>query len=687
MTLNQIARLLNQNAPTGAVRYAIVDTAATYDDSAIFSRLCACDAPKAALLTGESAWASEHTAPYLVQLHDQPELEKWFLESGWGNGWGIWFTSRSDFKALLRHFQSLFVQRARNGRETYFRFYDPSILGDILPMLSVQERVAFLGPVDRFVFEGPDKAPVVFDKPAQTLSLPMDLSAIIQDPEKRKRLAEQWRHRLLARHVSDYRKHGFDVTPSPDVRMLTLEDKSGATARLQKTSEGVAAVTGENRRFEYRLTSCRHPETVVDPAGNGFHFDIQERNNRVKENLPPMLSAIRMEGAAKTWVFDYDKMHHLTGIAYPDGTSASVEHNSYGHQTGWVDRNGNAARSSYDFAERLSSFENANGRETRFDYDEFTAPSSIAFADGAAFGFEYTDAGALKKFLAGNRMVADYRIDPQSGSWKVDYRDGGHAEFVVQNDRIIKAVNTTGTVELDYDDNGRLIKETFQNRSVIYHRNETGQLTGITTPFGQTIRYELYGENRVSGIHAWPDHRIDIQYSPNGAMEHIDYPNGMRLEQNTDAMGLPERMRLSSGRGVLFDKSFRRDALNRVSRIKDRDQTVAFHYDKEGRLLKALSNRPEHSENFLIDANANRLADNHSRYDVNAADRITGAGRNEFHYDRLGNLIQGTCPKGNAKLTLPISTGWRPSPCPRAGPNTATTPSATATRRFASPTQ
>jgi RHS repeat-associated protein len=658
MTYNHIIRLLDKDPQTTIKRYAIVDCAATSDDLAILSKIQCSGAPKVTLLTGESAWTADHMAPYLLQLNDDPDLEKWLLETGWGLGWGIYFSSQADIRALAVHFRSLFLLRADNGRETFFRFYDPAVMGDILPLLSQKERAAFFGPADRFVFEGPEGEPLAYDKPRDLPtqpgdpSQPIDFSKMILGPEKKKQLSEPWRRRLFAQHIAAYQALGLHVTPDAAEETLTLEDKSGAAVRLQKTPEGVAAVTGEKRRFQYALTSCKHPAKVIDPAGNAIHFDIQERNNLEKENPPPMLSAIRMEGGEKTWVFDYDEMHHLSRIDYPDGAGAQIEHDSYGNPIRWVDRNGNATCCTYDLNERLTRFENANGHSTRFDYEALTAPAAITFADGLAFNFEYTDAGALKKFLAGNTCVADYRVDPESGSWKVHYTDGGQAEFVVKSGRIVKAVNAAGTVELDYDADGRLIRETFQNRSVTYHRNASGQLTGITTPLGQTIQYALDGENRVCRINAWSGRKIDIQYSPNGAMQSISYPNGTRLEQNTDAMGLPDRMFLDGRRGILFDKTLQRDGLNRVTRVSDREHKVTYHYDKEGRLLKTRSSRKAYDETFTIDANANRLADDLRRYQVNAADRLIRADRTDFQYDPLGNLIRGTCPRGDAAFAF-----------------------------------
>ncbi len=651
MYVQSVIQMLASDTHHAASRYAIVDCAATHQDDLIYSKIISDDVQKHNLFTGENALIIEHCAPFLVPLDSQPELEQWLIENGWGKGWGIFFTSRAGIKTLLGHLRPYLNLQAPNGRDIFFRFYDPIILGDLLSVLSPQEAMAFFGPMDRFVIENPQGEPVVFEKPQGEHTAAIAPSTLVLETDKREQLAKRWRTRLLDQHVEAYRNLGFTVAPDVTANALTIEDPSGATARLTKTAAGVTATTGEQRRFQYELTTCKHPAAVTDPAGNIIDFDIQERDNNEKRNTLPIINAIRMDTGEKTWVFDYDDMHHLARIDYPDGACAKTCHDSYGNLTDIVDRNGNVSQYEYDFDERLTQFKDANGHTTRFDYEDLTAPATIAFADGTAFGFEYTDAGALAKFLAGNTLVADYQVDPDSGCWQVNYMDGGHAEFVVKSGKIVRAANAAGTVELAYDDAGNLIEERFQNRCVTYHRNETGQLTGITTPFGQTIRYSRDKENRVCGIHAWSGRDMTIQYAPNGAFKAIVYPNGTRLEQQTNAQGLPTRMHLHGPDGILFYNSFQRDRLNRITRVKDGEQEMAYHYDREGRLLKAQSSDGDINQTFTLDAKANRLADNNTRYRVNTADRITQAGRLPFQYDKLGNLNQGTCPCGGADFT------------------------------------
>lgn len=661
MHYNALLRLLASGTDKAASRYAIVDCATTagfMDADEIYDKLSHPDIEKYCLFTGENAWAIDHVAPHLIPLDSQPELEQWLVQNGWGKGWAVFFTSEADIDALVAHFRTYLELKADNGRNVLFRFYDPLILGDLLSILDDQESLAFFGPVRRFVMENPQGEPVMFEKPAGRLTTDIDPSRLILGADKKALFSKQWRQRLMDGHIQAYRELGFDVTADSETDSITLEDKAGANVQLQKTIQGVDVITGENRRFQYELTSCKHPAGVTDPAGHRIDFDVAERDNKEKRNTIPILYGIRT-GGGKNWVFDYDEYHHLEGIHYPDGTHAAVSHDSYGNLTGFTDRTGHRTVYEYDFDQRLTRITDANEQQTRFDYDDLTAPSKISFADGTAFDFTYTDAGALEKFLADNALVADYQVDRENDQWKVTYTDGGWAEFKMKNGRIVSAANPAGTVELEYDDNGHLIGETFGNRTVTYHRNPTGQLAGITTAFGQTIQYQRDKENRVTRIN-WAGKSIKIQYGLNGALKKIEYPNKTRLHHRTNDDGLPVEITLDAPGGPVFYKTYQRDIVNRVTRINDqindrindRDQHVDYIYDPEGRLLETRSDNDLFNEHFRLDAKANRLADQRTRYRVNPADRLEQAGPTAFAYDALGNLNQGACPRGPAEFTF-----------------------------------
>ncbi len=420
MTTHCAWQMLGRQSDAATAIYAVLDsaaTAATMDDDEILCELNRRGVEKHTLFSGKNAWANDNVAPYLVRLDTQPGIRERILEKGWGNGWGVFFTSDADIKGLLVHFRSFFDLHAENRRKVFFRFYDPVILGDFLPRLNPQEASAFFGPVKRFVIEDPQGRALVFERPEGGRGRAGDLDPAQIATAKRALFSPLWNKRLLKQHVQAYRALGFDVKAEPDEDALTLFDKAGGNVRLKKTGYGVAVTTGEKRIFKYELSTCKNPTQIIDPAGRRINIDIQERQNRPDpvpgENL---IYAIRMDNGQKSWVFEYDDKDHLKQIDYPDGTRAQAVHDSRGNLIRYKDRNGHSTGFELDFDQRLTGYTDANGHRTRFEYDGLHAPHTIGFANGRTFDFTYTDAGALEKFLVDNQQVAEYQVDRQLAS-------------------------------------------------------------------------------------------------------------------------------------------------------------------------------------------------------------------------------------------------------------------------------
>lgn len=629
-------------------RYALVDCAATagiLDDDRIYHHLSDPEIEKYNLLTGENAWTTDRTAPFLVPTGIQPGLEQWLLDKGWKRGWLVFFNSDAGVRTLLQHLRRFFEIEAENGRRVFFRFYDPVVMRDFLSLLTEAELACFLGPIDSIVMEDEDGQPLVIEKP--DIQLPADLSPSMLVASKRGGFSAAWNSRLMGGHIEAYRAMGMDAFEGPVPGALTISEKDGARALLEKTSSGVAVTTGEGRVFHYELSTCKNPAAVIDPAGNRIDFDIQERESRVTGRDQSLLYAIRMEDSRKCHVFEYDEKNLLKRIDYPDGSFSLTGHDPHGNLRSFTDRNGHTTRYERDFYQRLTRMVDANGGSTAFSYEDLSAPSRITFADGSAFEFKYTDEGSLKSFLANNERVADYSVDPETGSWTALYNDGSRACFSVENGKIVRAENPAGTLILSYDDNGRLVSESFNNRTIIYERSKSGQLTGITAPWGDTVRFGRDGEQRVNSITDWNGRTIGVTYAENGALKTIEYPNGAILSQQNSVSGLPLRMTLyhADADAPIFDRRLTRDPLDRVTRMRDGKKAIVYNYDREGRLTGTRSELPEFCETFEIDAKANRLADGHGRYNINPADRIDQPG---FAYDSLGNQISGSGPAGNA---------------------------------------
>jgi hypothetical protein len=81
---------------------------------------------------------------------------EWILDNGWGDSWGIFMTSSDSLENLRRHFRHFLLVQDEDGKELYFRFYDPRVLRVYLLTCTVEEARQFFGPVDSFLVENED---------------------------------------------------------------------------------------------------------------------------------------------------------------------------------------------------------------------------------------------------------------------------------------------------------------------------------------------------------------------------------------------------------------------------------------------------------------------------------------------------------------------------------------------------
>lgn len=92
-------------------------------------------------------------APYLVSLPPWSKLLEKLVTKGWGKSWGVFLTCPWAFADLRQHLRQFLMVNMPDGKQVYFRYYDPRVLRVYLPTCTPQEVAYFFGPVMRFVIE------------------------------------------------------------------------------------------------------------------------------------------------------------------------------------------------------------------------------------------------------------------------------------------------------------------------------------------------------------------------------------------------------------------------------------------------------------------------------------------------------------------------------------------------------
>lgn len=88
-------------------------------------------------------------APYLTAVN--AERFDWIVATLWSEPWGIFLVTLEGLPALRAHFRHFLIVNDPDGKEMYFRFYDPRVLRKFLPTCTAKELKSFYGNIEAFV--------------------------------------------------------------------------------------------------------------------------------------------------------------------------------------------------------------------------------------------------------------------------------------------------------------------------------------------------------------------------------------------------------------------------------------------------------------------------------------------------------------------------------------------------------
>jgi hypothetical protein len=97
-------------------------------------------------------------APYVVRLPSHCRLLEALARQSWGTSWGVYFTSARTLAEVRKHFRRFLMAKLADGRDVYFRFYDPRVLRVYLASCDAAETTQFFGPVGSYLMEAKEPA-------------------------------------------------------------------------------------------------------------------------------------------------------------------------------------------------------------------------------------------------------------------------------------------------------------------------------------------------------------------------------------------------------------------------------------------------------------------------------------------------------------------------------------------------
>jgi hypothetical protein len=170
MSLNESGSPVGLRVRGGGARELILDELAppafvlldAARDERIYPAVFRSDCEWTSLYRGDAASTMAEVAPYLVELDRESLFTDWLFAEGWGNAWGIFLQSQATLEVVRNHLRRFVLVQLPDERTVYFRFYDPRVLRAYLPTCTAAELDAFLGPVDAYLLEDEEGAPLRF---------------------------------------------------------------------------------------------------------------------------------------------------------------------------------------------------------------------------------------------------------------------------------------------------------------------------------------------------------------------------------------------------------------------------------------------------------------------------------------------------------------------------------------------
>ena len=102
----------------------------------------------ACLFAGKLSFTLLRAAPHVVKLERAHPFTRQIIQSSWDNDWGIFVTTCSDITitTVRNHCRRIAKAISPTGKPLFFRYFDPSVLWELLPVCSTEELQMLFGP-------------------------------------------------------------------------------------------------------------------------------------------------------------------------------------------------------------------------------------------------------------------------------------------------------------------------------------------------------------------------------------------------------------------------------------------------------------------------------------------------------------------------------------------------------------
>ncbi len=375
--------------------------------------------------------------------------------------------------------------------------------------------------------------------------------------------------------------------------VLSTTDATGATTRYQYDSKGnVTNITNaKGQMTSYAYDQYNNLVSITDSAGAVTKFTYDASGNITSQT----------DAKGNTTTFQYNSQNQLTKVIDPDGNATSYTYDKNGNKTSMTDANGNTTSYEYNYNGQLIQVKDALGSITSYAYGstgDIGCPSCgsgvdkltvVMDAKGNTTTYDYDQEGRLIKDTDPLKNVITYSYDAKGNLTSKTDANGN-------------------TITYSYDGLGRLLKKTYPDTTTqsFTYDAKGNIITAANKNISYTFTYDAGG--RVMNITDSNNRPVSYQYNALGNRTQLTYPDGSKLTYNYDNANRLSSIVNGDAKtfAFLYDSLGRRTTLTYPNGAK-----AAYAYDPAGRLTslthKTSNGAVIDSFSYTLDKVGNRL--------------------------------------------------------------------------------
>jgi RHS repeat-associated protein len=307
--------------------------------------------------------------------------------------------------------------------------------------------------------------------------------------------------------------------------------------------------------------------------------------------------AMVMDAKGNITRYAYEPDGDLASITYADGSRESWTYNDAGHRLTWTNRRGQTIQYTPDEFGRVSVRHYPDGTEHSFVYDDLGRLTSYTDPLGTTTHEFYED-GRLKKITYPGGRWLSYTYDVAGRRTSMTDQLGHRSDYHYDARGRLESLTDESGVEIvryAYDAVGRMERKTLGNGVyTTYAYDDAGHLLELANlkPGGSVLSLFAYtydsrgrrdtmtttygaGDPRATLAGAWV-----YNYDDTGQLTGWTTPDGRRVDYTYDALGNRQKVRDNGG-----DTAYAVSKLNQYTTVGD----TSYEYDADGNLIKKVA--------------------------------------------------------------------------------------------------